>query len=181
MNKRLSALFVLSLALSLILSACGGAGAGADPVATVREAFRRLEAKQFDKLSELACAAQKDTFGQQFDPSASLGGGVDVQKILDAVTVKVANLDVNEVSRSGNEAVVHVKAQMQLSFDPAKFKEVLREMLKAQGLGDVDDATLDQFLGPAIEQASQTQDLDEDVEMVNENGQWLICSGLGGL
>ncbi len=173
--------FAILTMTAIVLAACGG-GAGGDPTATVREAFKRLEAKQFDQLAELACTDKKDEFAERFDLSGQMAAslpGVDAQKVLDAISVSTTGLDVKEVSRSGNTAVVHVTGQLQLQFDQDKFKEILREVLKAQGLGEVDDAMLDQVMGPALAQAEQTTELNDDVDMVNEGGTWLICGDIG--
>ena len=178
MQTRLAILSVTAI----VLAACGG-GAGGDPTATVREVFKRLEAKQFDQLTELACADKKEEFTERFDFSGQMAAalpGVEAQKVLDAIAVKVTGLEVKEVSRSGNAAVVHVSGELQLQFDAAKFKEILREVLKAQGLGEVDDAMLDQFVGPALAEFEQATELNADVDMVNEGGQWLICGDIGG-
>ena len=181
MRNHWSVLALVLIATGLVLSACGGGGAGGDPVSTVQEVFRRMEAKQFNNLGELVCADKKDEFTQQMDFSASMSTafpGIDAQQVLDALSIKVSNLSVTEVSRSGNEAVVHVKGTLGISIDPEKFKPILKEMLKAQGLGDVDDATLDQFIDPIVEQAEQGTDIDNDVTMTNEGGKWLICGDL---
>jgi len=179
--RKASVFLAAAVLASLTLASCSGGGAGGDPVSTVQEVFRRMEAKQFSQIAELACSARRAELSEQLDlgkaMSASLPG-IDPQQLLDSMTIKLNNLDVKESSRSGDQAVVHVKGQLSLSFDPEKFKPILKEILKAQGLGDVDDAMLDQFLGPMLEQAEQGTDMDDDVELVNEGGTWLICGNL---
>ncbi len=182
--------FAILIVTAIVLAACAAAATGGDPTATIREAVKRLEAKQFDQLAELACADKKDEFAEAVDFSGQMAAslpGVDAQQVSDALIVKIANLDVKEVSRRGNAAVVYVTGQFLLRFDQNKFKEILREALKAQGLGEVDDAMLDQVLGSAFDQVlgsvpgvtGQTTELNFDVDMANEGGQWLICDDLG--
>jgi len=181
MDKRFSHVVALLIVASAILAACGGGGRGGDPAATIQEAFRRMEAKQFDKIAELACEAKRADLAETLDFGAAMSQalpGIDAQQVLDSLSIKVANLDVKEVSRSGNEAVYHVKGDLTMTFDPEKFKPILKEVLKSQGLGDMDDATLDSFLGPMLEQAQQATAIDDDVNMVNEGGKWLICDNL---
>ncbi len=175
MHKRLNILVLASLMIGLLLAACGGSAS--DPTATVQELFKAVESKQFSRIADLACAAQKDEIVKAFDPSASLaGGGISAQEILDAMTFKLANMEYKETSRSGNNATVHVKGNVNIDVDAAKFKGVLRKLLEAQGVTGVDDAMLDQFMDPAMEQFKQLgQSFDEDMKLVNENGKWLIC------
>jgi len=63
-----------------------------------------------------------------------------------------------------------------IDVDSAKFKGVLRKLLEAQGVTGVDDAMIDQFMEPAMEQFKELgQSFDQDMKLVNENGKWLIC------
>jgi hypothetical protein len=40
----------------------------------------------------------------------------------------------------------------------------------------VDDATIDATIGAMSSQMTQSQALDEDINLVQEGGKWLICS-----
>lgn len=183
MNKRLFIFLSLVVVLSLALAACGGGDdddAG-DPTQVVKDLMKAIENKQFDKIPDYACAAQKEEVAETFDIgtaiASSLGGeDVDPEKVLDAMTFKVSNLEVTEKSKSGDKAVVHVKARLEMSVDPEKFKELVRELLEAQGLGDIPDSLLDQQVGPILEQFEDFgEDIDQDFEVVEEEGKWLIC------
>jgi len=181
MKKRLALLMSLVIMISPVLTACGGGGgSGDDPTAAVKDLFKAIEQKKFDKIPDYACEAQKEEARQTFDFGAimaeSLGGAdVDPQKILDAMSFKMADLEVTKVSESGDTATVHVKGKLEISVDPDKFKDVVKELLKAQGM-EVSDEMLDQFVGPAMEQFQDFgQELDEDITMAKEGGKWLIC------
>jgi hypothetical protein len=63
---------------------------------------------------------------------------------------------------------------MKISFDRAKFKEILKKIMEAQGQS-IDDATLELAMGAMEGQLSQTQKMDEDITVVQEDGKWLIC------
>ena len=63
---------------------------------------------------------------------------------------------------------------MTVTVDPAKFKPILKTILQAQGLPN-DDATIDAALTAMSGSLTNSQALDEDVKLVNENGKWLIC------
>jgi hypothetical protein len=61
-----------------------------------------------------------------------------------------------------------------MAVDSAKFREIFRKILEAQGV-PVDDATLDLAMSTLDSTLSQTQDLNEDVKLIQENGKWVIC------
>jgi len=173
----------LVMALSLVLAACGGGDNGddGDATGTVNDLFNAIENKQFDKIPDFACAAQKEDVRQTFDfgsiIASSLGGAdVDPQMILDALTFKLSGLEITEKSKSGDKAIVHAKGRLEMTVDPEKFKDVVRELLKQQGIGDVSDELMDQFAGPVMEQFEDfSTDMDDDIALVKEDGKWLIC------
>jgi hypothetical protein len=90
------------------------------------------------------------------------------------MTLSFANVSAKEVSKNGNNAVVHVTADMKVSFDKDKFKVLLKTVLAAQGQ-PTDDATLDAAMTMMSGQLDKTQHMDEDIDVVNEGGKWLIC------
>ena len=63
---------------------------------------------------------------------------------------------------------------MTINIDKEKFKTIAKTMFTAQGL-PADDATINTMVDAMATQLSKTQKLDEDVEVVNEGGKWLIC------
>jgi hypothetical protein len=175
--KRLSVVMIVVVVLSVLLTACGG-GAANDPVSVVKDMMQAITDKKFDKLADLACAAQKDKIKDALNPAGALAGtGIDVNKMLDAMTFTFSNPDISKVSESGDKATVQVKGKMTIKLDREKFKPILKDILKAQGQ-DVSDDQLDQFMGLAAGQIESGQDIDNKVEVVKENGKWLVCSSL---
>jgi hypothetical protein len=70
--------------------------------------------------------------------------------------------------------VVQTKAKMNIKLDREKFKVVMMEIAKAQGQelpADQIDAILDMAAG----QLEQTQDMDNQVDVIKENGKWVMC------
>ena len=100
--------------------------------------------------------------------------GVDPNQVMSAISIKFDNLTTKESARTDKDATVHVNGNMTVTVDPAKFKPILKTMLQAQGLPN-DDATIDAALTAMSGSLSNSQAIDEDVKLVNENGKWLIC------
>jgi hypothetical protein len=83
---------IVIIVLSALLAACGGGAASSDPAGVVKSAMTAITEKNFSKMSEFVCAAQKDKASQMFNPAGALASaGVDTQKILDAMTIKLEN------------------------------------------------------------------------------------------
>jgi hypothetical protein len=182
MKKQLSIFLFLTMALGFTLVACGGGDDdGGDPVAVVKDLFKAIEDEKFDTIPDLACAAQKEEVATSFDFGAMIGSSfgaedVDPQLVLDAMSFKFSDPEYKEVSKSGDKAVVHAKGRLEISVDPDKFKVLVRELLAGQGLEDVPDDMIDQAMGPALEQFENFgEDIDEDFELIKEDGKWLIC------
>lgn len=173
--KRISVVLIAVFILSAFLTACGGAAAPADPAAVVKSAMQTIVDKNFDKLADYVCAAQKDKVQQSFNPAGALASaGVDPKKVLDAMTFKLENADFTKVSETGDNAEVQMKGKLTIAVDKEKFKAVMLEIAKAQGQ-DLPADQMDQVLEMVVSQFSQGQDLNQKVAVVKENGKWLMC------
>ncbi len=173
--KRISTLVVVALLLTLGLTACGGNSAASDPVATVKDMMQVVSNKQIDKIVDYACASQKDSVKKQFDFASALGGaGMDPQKVLDALNISFENPEYTKVSEAADKATVHMKAKLVMKIDKQKFTSLVTEIMKAQG----QELPADQ-IGPLIDQMAtqfeQGQTIDNDIQLVKENGKWLVC------
>jgi hypothetical protein len=175
--KRLSVVLVVIFVLSALLTACGGGGgaASSDPVGVVKAAMQTVVDKKFDALAAMTCAAQKDKVAQGFNPAGALGAtGVDATKILDAMTISLQNPEYTKVSEEADKAVVQMKGKLSIKFDKDKLKVIMQDVLKAQGQ-TVTDEQLTAGLDALAGQMEQGQDLDQKVNVVKENGQWVFC------
>ncbi len=174
--KRLSVIMVVIIVMSALLTACGGGGAsGSDPVGVVKSAMQAVVDKKFDQLAGMTCAAQKDKVTQAFNPAGALGAaGVDVNKILDAMTISFQNPEYTKVSEDADKAVVQMKGKLSIKFDKDKLKAVMKDVMKAQGQ-DVSDDQLNSILDMMASQMEQGQDMDQKVDVVKENGKWVFC------
>ena len=177
--KRLSVVMIVVIVLSALLTACGGAASGGDPVSAVKAAMDAAASKQFDKMAEFACAAKKDSVTGEFNPAAALAAqGIakeDAQKLLDAMTISFENVEYGTPTINGDSASVSMKGKMAIKFDKDKLKEFVKTIMAAQGLSNATDEQIDQVLTLMEGQLAQGQSIDSTVDLVKENGKWVIC------
>ncbi|HLO35770.1 MAG TPA: hypothetical protein VK194_06800 [Candidatus Deferrimicrobium sp.] len=169
----------LLAALVLVAVACGGSPAAGtnDPAGAVQAAMSAISSGGVSKMVDYACAAKKGDIASAFG-GGNLGGlesaGVKMDDLLNAMSMKFENVATKEVSKTDTTATVHVTADMTMTFDKEKMRAIMKTVLAAQGQ-PVDDTIVDAALNAMTGQLTQTQKLDEDLTVVNENGKWLIC------
>lgn len=167
-------------AIVLALAACSGSPLAdtSAPVGVVNAAMAAAESGGFTQLTEFMCQASKDDLAGAFGGGGDLGGlaaaGLDPDELFGAMKIDFQDTTVTEVSKSDSEATVHLKGKMAMTFDEAKMREVLRKILETQGI-QATDQMIDAAMSTMEGQLSQTQDIDEDMKLVNENGKWVIC------
>jgi hypothetical protein len=168
-----------AVALALAVAACGGAGplAGSDPASVVTQAMSVIQQKDFNKLTELACAAQKDKIAEQFTGGLSAaGGGFDPAQILAAINIDTSKVSIGTPQVSGDNATVPLSGTMKITIDPQKLKPILAQALASQGL-PTDDASVDAAMGMMGTISGQDIPMDnQPVKLVKENGAWKICT-----
>jgi len=178
---------VAGLALALTLAACGGGGgaggaavgvASTDPAGTVNALVATIQAKAFDKLPDLACAASKSSITGQFDPTSALAGagalGVTGADFLAAISIEMSNVVLGTPQTSGDTSTVHMKADMKITADQTKLKDLVTKMLTAAGQAPT-DAMVNTAMAAAGTAFSQTRPWTKDITLKNEGGKWLVC------
>lgn len=169
----------LLAALVFIAVSCSGTPAAVtnEPAGTVQAALTAVQSGGFTKVADYTCAAKKSDITSAFgggNLGALTAAGVSMSDLFSAMTIGFENVTTKEVSKSDTAAVVHLNADMKMTFDKDKMREVMKKMMAAQG-APADDATLDQVMTAMTASLTQTQKLDEDMNLVNEGGKWLVC------
>jgi hypothetical protein len=167
---------ILAALVVVAVAACGGGSSG-DPTATVKELVSLVEAKQFDKVADISCAAEKEAVAEQFDFGTQLSGalpGMDAAAITDAMTVEIAPVTYKELEKSADKAKVQMTGTMTIGVDKEKMRALLLSALEGQDL-PVDDSVIGPALDGMVAEFSEGQDIDTTVDLVYENGKWLIC------
>lgn len=176
MHRSRSTLASLAVIVTIAVAACGG-GATGDPTATVKEMVSLVEAKQFAKIADIACAAEKQAVAEQFDIGSQLSGelpGMDAAAITDAMTVEIAPVTYKELEKSADKAKVQMTGTMTIGVDDEKMRALLVKTLEAQGL-PADDAMIGPAIDAMVAEFAQGQDIDSTVDLVYEDGKWLVC------
>ena len=165
-------------AVVLVSVACSGGAGGStnDPEGTVKTALAAASSGGVAKLTDYLCAAQKS------DPAALFGtgadslkaAGIDPTEMFNAMTISVTNLTTTTKTKTDTAATVHVTGDSTVTVDTTKFREIMKKVLAAQGK-PADDATLNLVMNAMSAQLSKTSKIDEDIDLVNEGGKWLMC------
>jgi hypothetical protein len=172
---------VFAIVAIVALAGCGTAAPNlSEPAGTVSAALDAAKSGGFAKLVDYTCAAKKGDFASLFGGAGGgLGSltalGIDANTLFDAIKVDFQDVKTAETSKTADKATVHVTGKSTVTFDAAKMKEIFKKVMAANGQ-PVDDATIDATIAAMSGQLSQSQALDEDVNLVQENGKWLICS-----
>jgi hypothetical protein len=173
---------VLAAVTAATLGACAPAADTSGPAAVVTQAVDLLARKDLDGLRGLACAGQEDMLKDQLG-AAGMGDllasgeqifpGLDMQALVDAISVDVKELKPGEASIEGDTAEVPVSGTVTVTFDKAAMTPILKKVLEQQGTTMTDDqlsALLD-----SLEAYGADLPVDQTLQLVRENGAWKIC------
>ena len=170
------------LALSMIGAPALAAEPSADdPVATVNDLLDTLAAKDFAAVSSFVCAQYAEEVASTFDLAAQMGEipGVDLAALIAGLQFTVDPRTATLVSNDGAAAVVDLQATLSMALDETVARDFVKQLLEAQGQ-DASDAMIDAVLPELMAQfEGQTTDLSESVDLVLENGVWLVCEAFG--
>jgi hypothetical protein len=170
----------VAVAATLMLTLAGLAApvvAADDPETVVNELFDAVEAGDFAAVESLVCETERAAVREMIDPGAQMG--VDASSLAEALTFAVEDRGVTVLSNDGETAIVEVTGTMSMNVDEDDIGELARNLLIADMGEDISAEDLEMMM-PFMEMAfSQSLPLDEELTLVVEDGQWLVCGGLG--
>lgn len=169
---------IAGLVVVVALAACAPTTPADGPGSVVGDAMAKVAAKDIDGLRTLACAGQEDLIRTQLGIAGALGDaallpGLDVQGLLDAVSVDVGKVRLGDAAIDGDVAEVPVTGTIKITFDKVAMRPVLQKLLVQQGTTMNEDQVT--ALLDALEVYGQDLPLDQTVRLVRETGTWKIC------
>jgi hypothetical protein len=170
---------LIALLFALTLAACGGGGDGENPTDVVEKVVDAMGTLDVEEASKYFCQERQDELAQTlesgFEELEALGMNPD--DLLDAFKLNMTDMKYEEKSKDGDKAVVSVSGKMSLDFDTDKLKEFFRQAAEAAGQ-EVTDEQLDMMIGMFSAMGGQEAPIDGDVELVKEDGKWVVCDEL---
>lgn len=168
--------------LSLAILGVGSTVSAADsPEAAVNELLDAVSTGDLTRAESLVCEAERGAVREMFDIGAQLGldaGDPSMQ----ALTVAIDDRSTELLEQVDDAATVRVTGTLTVDVDEDQIRELVRTMLESeQGPDDppISDEDLE-FMVPLISSAfSSGQPFDEEVTVVLEGSEWLVCGGLG--
>ena len=168
----------LAMAVMLVAVGCGGSAPSAnDPAGTVTAALDAARSGGFGKLADYVCAAKKSDITTLFGGSGAgslTALGIDTNALFDAMKIDFQEVKATETSKTATNATVHLTGKATTTFDATKMKPIIKQILTSQG-APADDASVDIAMNAMAGSLSSTQSIDEDVQLTQEGGKWLIC------
>lgn len=141
--------------------------------------FEAVGAMDVEPAMALFCsekaAGMAGTIESGFSEIAAMG--LDPDELAQAFTLDLQDMSYEETSRDGDAAVVHVEGTLRFEFDPDVLREVIKAVAEANGQ-TLSDQELDFVLTLLSAVAEQGTPLDADVQLIEENGQWVVCDDL---
>ncbi len=166
----------IAAALSLSLAVAAGAPVTAadDPEAAAQALLDAVEAGAYEDLESLICEAEREVVIEALDPGEAMG----FDGARDLLTFAYEDVGIELVSEDGDSATVKVTGTMSMETGDMPIEDVARALLEAD-MEEVSDEDLEMML-PFLEMAlTQTMPLDSELTVVKEDGEWVVCGGLG--
>lgn len=162
----------------MLLAACGSGAVADTPSSVARAALDRLSAGDLDGLRALSCAGAEDRIREQLGMPGDLSGdllpGIDVNAVLDAITIDATRVTVSEESITGDTATVVVGGDLIVTFDPERMRPLVMRIVEAQGL-PLTEEQVDALLA-TLGRAGRAVPMTQTLGFVRENGAWKLCS-----
>ena len=171
--------FAVALALGGVAVAAP-ASAADSPEAAVNELFDMIAEGDFTHLETVVCDADREAVGENFDFSAGLGLATD-DPLSEAIRIEYSERSVEPISEDGDSATVRFTATMSVAVMEDQIEDLVRAILEAdQGPDDPPPSDEDVAATMSLLRSAfgQTEAIEEEVTLVQEDGEWLVCGGL---
>lgn len=170
-----AAAFAVAAAVTLIASAMATPVAAAEsPEAAVNQLLDAVEAGDYEAVDTLVCEAERSAVSQMLDPGEAMG----MDEARELLTFAIADRDVEVLAEDGDEATVRFSGTMSMDIGGDDMEEVAMALLEAD-MGELSQEDIDLML-PFLEMAlTQSMPVDEELTIVREDGEWVVCGGLG--
>jgi hypothetical protein len=178
-----SRLIVLALVVGAVLAGCrAGASPTAtvvgSPVLTVQSAVAMVEAKQFDQLASLACAARQAEVEARLDLvpdiAAALPPEISTAQGLSALEVSFDQGELDQASRLGDLATVRLVGTLRVAVDRVQVSQLIQQIGRARGT-PVSDAVAAALADAFAARVQARQVVDATIPLAVQRGRWLIC------
>jgi hypothetical protein len=167
-----------ALLITGTLAAAAPVAAAGSPQDTVNALFDAVNSGDSEAMAGLVCEADREAVLRQLDPATALGLEGD---LADAFRVRVDDRSVELVSQDETEATVHVTGSSSFDIEPDRIPELAQAVAVSQLGADASQEEID-MVAPMLEGLlTRTIPVDEDLTLVNEDGQWLVCGAFLGI
>ncbi len=178
-RRRASAL----LLIPTLVAAAGALGsvlpvtAATSPEAAVEELLDRIDAGRTEGLDEIVCADEAAAVSALFDPVTAIGVSPDdpaARQLLDSIDYEVVDRSVSLLDRTDAAARVHLVATIRADLAPDTAEDLVRLMVATSGI-EMSEQDVAAFVPLIVASLAEGQTLDEEVEVLLEDGSWRIC------
>ena len=172
-----------ALAMSLALAPVAMAQDG--PAAPANEVLAAVAEGRFSDVTVPFCAElEADAFGGlgRIDDMLAMGMGYDLGLVFEALDIDVDGVEVSIIEEADESAVVNLSGSIELGLDEDGVVTLMSVML-ADGDEPLDEEVVRTVMLPMMEDQIGTMfggtvDVDEDVQVVLEDGVWQVCDDL---
>lgn len=171
------------LSVASMAAGCRAGGSPTEPVAgspvmTVETAVAMVQAKQFDQLATLACAARQADVEARLDIvpdiAAALPPEITTAQGLSALEVSFDQGELDQASRLGDSATVRLVGTLRVSVDRLQARQLIQQVGRARGT-PVSDAVADALADAFAAHVQARQVVDATIPLSVQQGRWLIC------
>lgn len=172
---------VLAVGLGCLLAVAAASPTVAQerPRDTIDALYDALERLDVEAIAALSCPAYRDSYVAAFDTAIDLPSipGLGEQAILVAVSLRVADREIDVIERDEGRAVVETTARIELVIDEPAMRSAIRAALEASG-ADAGEDVVEQALQTIVTSTVPARDIGGQQGLIRRDGRWLLCGPL---